>query len=148
MSNLGKLYEKVALVGVISPQLLDNSAATTAYASMGLGHAMQGTLLLGATDITNDFKAVQATSSTGAGSKDVASRAITQLGATDDDKQAIVHVLPEDLDLAGGFVYVAFTATVGNGTTGSYVAAVSERYQLRYGPAADEDLASVAEIVG
>lgn len=97
------------------------TTGTTAYVDLSNALVARFTLALGATDQTNDAKLVQATSAAGAGVKDVPDAAITQLSATDDNKQASIEIDPAQLDGDGGFRYVAVlhTHATGTGTTGA-----------------------------
>lgn len=54
-------------------------------------------------------KVVQATSAAGAGSKDIASAAITDLDIADDDAMASIEVRDTALDIENGFRYVSLT---------------------------------------
>ena len=96
------------------------SDGTTAYIDMADVHSAKFFLALGATDQTTDMKLVQATSSGGAGVKDITDAAITQLSATNDNKQASIEVDPYQLDMNNGFRYVAAVLDLegGTGTTG------------------------------
>lgn len=63
---------------------------------------------------TVDAKLQQATSSGGAGSKDVTGKAITQLvAATGNNQQALINLRAEELDVTNGFQYVRLSITVG-----------------------------------
>ncbi len=100
--------------------------------------------ILGAS-ATLDAKLTQATTSGGT-YKDITGKAITQLvKATDDDKQALINCRAEELDIDNDYRWVKLSMTVGTATSdaGALVLGFGERY----GPAADGDLASVAEIV-
>ena len=65
--------------------------------------------------------------------------------ATDDDKQAVINVRADQLDVAGGFKFVAMVHTVGTATGDS--GAVLLGLDPVHSTAADNDLASVAEII-
>ena len=94
---------------------------------------------------TLDAALVQATSSTGAGSKAISGKSITQMTTGDNDEQAIINLKSDELDVAGGFSFVAgnITLTTAGGDVGSIVLG----FQPRFGPASASDLASVGEIV-
>jgi hypothetical protein len=96
------------------------SDGTTAYIDMADVHSAKFFLALGATDQTTDMKLVQATSSGGAGVKDITDAAIATLAATDDNKQKSIEVDPYQLDMNNGFRYVAAVLVLagGTGTTG------------------------------
>lgn len=84
-------------------------------------------LAYGASNGTFDLELLQATSAAGAGAKPIAKHsvtaAITQLSATDDDKQALIEVNVDALD--PGFTHVAASITV-SGTTTAFVLLVKE----------------------
>lgn len=97
---------------------------------------------------TLDAKFEQATSSAGAGAKDVTGRAMTQLtkAGSDDNKQAIINLGARDLDFANGFTHVRLSVTVG--VAASLMAAMVIGMDQRAGVASDAGAASVDEIVG
>src|SRR5579872_5117740 len=78
---------------------------------------------------TLDAKFQQATDSSGTGAKDVTNAAITQITAN--NKQALINLRPEALDLANSFNYVRLTLTVGTAT--SLVSAIVQGFAGRYG---------------
>ena len=141
--------EKVAILGTVDPDVLTAAAHTSDYVSAGLYEQIMAVILAGTlgTSATFDAKLVQATDSSGTGSKDITGKAITQLteACTDSDKQAIINVRAEELDLANGFDYVALTITVA--TASSDGAGILLGLNPRNAPASDNDIASVDEIV-
>lgn len=140
--------EKVAICATVDPDVLTAAAHTSDYVDASEFESLMCVVLAGTlgTSATVDAKLVQATDSSGTGSKDISGKSITQLvKATDDDKQAIINVRQEELDLDNGFTHVAVTVTVG--TASSDGGAVILGLNPRYAPASDNDLASVAEIV-
>lgn len=146
MNKLGS--EAAAVAATIDPDALGVGAISSDWVDMAvfpqvMAVAMAGVLGAAA---TLDAKLEQAQDGSGTGVKDITGKAITQLvKATDDGKQAIINCRGEELDINGGFSFVRLTMTVG--------AAISDGGGLvlgmgpRYGPASDNDLASVAEIV-
>lgn len=146
---LGKGTEQCAIVGVIDPDVTTASTVVTDYADAGLFEALVGVVLAGTlgSSATVDAKLVQATDSSGTGAKDITGKAITQLteAGTDSDKQALINVRAEELDVANSFTHVALSVTVGTAT--SDLGAVLLGLNPRMGPASDNDLASVDEIV-
>ncbi|MFV9616172.1 MAG: hypothetical protein ACNYZG_09455 [Gammaproteobacteria bacterium] len=150
MSKINSLpSEAAAVVATIDPDTYTAAAYTSDYIDMGLFERAQFVVMTGTlgTAATVDASIVQATTAAGAGSKALTtSKAITQLvKATNDDDQAIINVLAEDLDLANSFDFCAITVTVGVAT--SDVGAIGLGFNPRYAPASDNDLASVVEIV-
>ena len=141
--------EKMAIVATIDPDAYSASTYTSDYANTEYFHEYLAAIHVGtmATSSTVDAKLIQATSATGAGAKDITGKAITQLteGGTDSDKQALINLRTDELDVAGGFSFVAIQMTVA--TAASDSGAVLWGVQPRFGPASDNDLASVDEIV-
>lgn len=149
MSSNSLPSERAAIGGVIDPDANGAGALTTDYVNMGEYKSAMGIVLVGTlgTSGTIDAKLVQATDSAGTGSKDITGKAITQLtdAGSDDDKQAIINVRAEELDVDNGFDHVALTLTTAAATSDS--AALVLGLDPRNGPASDNDLASVDEIV-
>lgn len=152
--------EVAAVVATIDPDAYAHGAQSSDYVDMGLFDQLMAILLLGTfpdTGTTIDFKLQQATTSGGAGVKDITDKAITQIAAGSpavSDKQAVINLRAEELDLDNGFRYVKAVATGADSdspadspvNTIDY-GAVLIGFGARYGPAYDNDLATVAEIV-
>lgn len=140
-----QLTEQLAVVATIDPDAYTADAYTSDWIDMSqrrraLFVVMAGTL---GTAATLDAKVQEATSAAGAGAQDLSGKAITQMvKATDDDKQAIIEVVAEEM--SAGFRYLALVMTVGEAT--SDAGAIALANVSRYKPDTD-DLASVAEIV-
>lgn len=93
-----------------------------------------------------DVGIYQATDTSGTGAK--VAKAATQLAAhatNNDNKAVVVGMRKDELDLAGGFKFVAGRAVTG-GATGGACGLVLQGGGNRYGPAADIDAAAVAEV--
>lgn len=136
------LSEGLALVATIDPQLADNTTVYSDWASMRHVQRVLFTLLLGATDTTVNAKLQRASDDAGSDAEDIPGKAITQLGATADNKQVQLEVQADEL---GAFGFVRLSVTVGDGTTGAYIAATGVGADARYGPARSERLSSVAQ---
>lgn len=138
---------QAVLVGVIDPDLNTAGTLTTGWINMGNFDAIQAIILAGTlgTNATLDAKLEQATSSGGAGAKDVTGKAITQLteAGTDSDKQAIINCRSDELDVANGFCYARLSMTVAVASSDS--AAIVLGHNARYQPATD--LTTVDEVV-
>ena len=105
---------------------------------------MNGTL---GSSATVAAKLTQATASGGT-YKDITGKAITnltQVSPDASDKQALINCRADELDIDNGYRWVKLDVTIGVAT--SDFGAVVFGFGARYGPAADGDLASVAEIV-
>jgi hypothetical protein len=136
------LSERLALVATIDPQLVDNTSVNSDWASMQHLRRILFTLLLGATDTTVNAKLQWATDASGSDAEDIPGKAITQMGATQDNKQAQLEIGAAEM---GAFRFVRLVVTVGDGTSGAYVAATGVGTDGRFGPARAERLVSVAQ---
>lgn len=137
------------VVAVINPVSQAAGTVTTGWIDMQKFGALLAILAVGAlgAGATVDAKIEQATDAAGAGAKDVAGSAITQLtkAGTDDNKQVLINLRQEDLDKNNAFRFVRLSVTVG--TAASLVSAIMLAFNARYGAATDNDAATVDEIV-
>jgi len=140
--------EAAAVVATVDPDALAVGAISSDYVDMDVFDQVMAVIMAGVLGAaaTLDAKLEQAQDSSGTGVKDITGKAITQLvKATDDGKQAIINCRAEELDLANAFTHVRLTLTVGAAISDG--GAVVLGMGARYGPASDNDLASVAEII-
>lgn len=135
--------EEYALVATIDPQTLDNASATSDWVDMSMYNRAVFAVCVGATDTTVDAKLQSATASDGTGAADMTGKAVTQLTATDDNKQVVLEIRAEEMPADTS--YCAVVVTAGDGTSGALVCAVGMGTVARYTPV--EHLASVAEVV-
>ena len=153
---MGKLpSERVAVCAVVDPDAY--TAATTysrtsGWVDMQEYHTAMAVVFVGdlGASGTVDAKLQQATSATGAGAKDITSKAITALTTTtaasgDSNKQAVIDLLTDELDVANGFRWVrlAIRSQTSTGDLGGIVLGLDPRY----GPATNNDASTVDEIV-
>ena len=141
-----KPSEVMSLVATIDPDANAASSYTTDYVDMefwGGIYAIVYAGILGGTGTLN-AKLLQATSSTGAGAATIVGKSITALTTASNDKQAVIELQPDELDVAGGFKFVALRVI--SVATSDWGAAVYGVFP-RFGPASANDLASVAQIV-
>ncbi len=139
---------KAAVVATIDPDAYAAGAVSSDWVNMADFESLQAIVMAGTlgTAATLDAKLEQATDGTGTGVKDITGKAITQLvKATDDDKQAIINLFADELDVNNSFTHARLTMTVAVAT--SDAGAVVMGHNPHYGPANLRDLASVAEIV-
>ena len=141
--------ETGGIVGVVDPDVLTAAAHSTGWIDASefetyMAIVQAGTL---GSSATLDAKLEQATNSSGTGAKDITGKAITQLtqAGSDSDKQAIINLRREELDTDNDFNHFRLTITVS--TASSDGAGIMIGYGPRYGPASDNDLSSVDEIV-
>ena len=139
--------ERIALVATVDPDANATGAFTSDYVNMeefgeALAIVMAGVL---AASGTLDAAVLQATSSTGASVKAIRGKSITQLDTASNDKQQLINIQTDELDVAGGFSFIALRLT--HTTAGGDAAGLILGTQCRHAPADDYDLASVSEIV-
>ncbi len=139
-----RLSEQLPVVATIDPQLVDNATVSSDLVDMETRRRVIFVLAIGATDITVDAKVREAQDASATGEQDLSGKAITQLSATDDNKQVVIEVTAEEL--SAGFTHLSLDVIVGDGTAGAYVSVVALADVSRYKPDTG-DLASVAEIV-
>lgn len=141
--------ERVGVVASIDPDAYAASTVTSAWVSAKAFHRFLAVVQAGAlgTNATLDAKIEQATDASGTGAKDVANKAITQLtqAGGDSDKQSLINLSPDELDVDGGFDHLRVSVTVATAT--SDAGALLLGLDPRDGPASGADAASVDEIV-
>lgn len=141
--------DRLAVVGSIDPDAYTASTVTSGWIAAAnferfMAVVMAGTL---GSSATLDAKLEQASDGSGTGAKDVTGKAIAQLtqAGTDSDKQAVINLNAEELDIDNGFTHFRLSMTVGTAT--SDAGAIVIALDPRYAPASDNDAASVDEIV-
>lgn len=143
------LSEKLPVMATLDPVSQAAATVTSDWASMANAKQMLFILSVGALGAlaTVDFKLQQATSSAGANAKDITGKAVTQLtkAGNDDNKQVLIGVRADELDLANGFSHVAGVVTVANAAC--LISLVGIGGEPRYAPVDGIDLASVDEII-
>lgn len=141
--------DRAAIVGVIDPDATTASTVTSGWIAAADFHSFMAIVMAGTlgASATLDAKLEQATDSSGTGAKDISGKAITQLtkAGSDDDKQAIINLLPEEMDVNNNFTHFRLSVTVATATSdaGGLVLGLDPRHD----DASASDLASVDEIV-
>ena len=148
MFTNSKASEMLAILATVDPASQSAGSATTGWVSVANHHGLLAVVQTGVlgTLATVDAKLQQATDSSGAGAKDVAGRAITQIvKATGDNKQALINLKPEELDTLNGFgfIRVALTVGVAASITGAQLLGVNPRFA----PADAANQAAVVQVV-
>ena len=148
MFTNSKASEMLAILATIDPASQSAGSATTGWVSVANHHGLLAVVQTGVlgTLATVDAKLQQATDSSGAGAKDVAGRAITQIvKATGDNKQALINLKPEELDTLNGFgfIRVALTVGVAASITGAQLLGVNPRFA----PADAGNQAAVVQVI-
>lgn len=140
---------RAAVAATIDPDVYTAAAYSSDWVDMATFESIMAVVMAGTlgTSATLDAKLQQATDGSGTGVKDITGKAITQLteAGTDSDKQAIINCRSDELDVNNGFTHVRLTMTVAVAT--SDAGAIVLGLDPRYGPASDNDLATVDEIV-
>lgn len=139
---------KAQIVGVIDPDANAAGTLTTAWIAMKDFEQLLAVIMAGdlGTSATVDAKLQQAQDASGTGAKDVTGKAITQLtqaGTDKSNKQAIINLFSDELDVNGGFDYARLSMTTATATSDS--AAIVLDLAASY--SGDRDLASVDQIV-
>ena len=144
MTLRGQIGEEIAILGTIDPIDLATSAVNSDFVAFDRFDKVAALILIGAITGTIDAKIQEAKDSGGTGVQDLTGKAITQLSATDDNKQAVISVDRNDLTVDFTHIRCVLTPTGGTTNLGGLVIIGGI---ARYAPVADHDLASVAEIV-
>ena len=140
--------ELLSVLATIDPASIAAGTVTTGWVSAANHHNLLAVIQTGAlgTAATLDAKLQQAGDSSGTGAKDISGRALTQIvKASGDNKQALINLRPEELDVNGGFAYVRLSLTVG--TAASLASAQLLGVNPRYASADAQNQAAVAQIV-
>lgn len=147
---VAKPSEICAVLGTIDPDAYAAAAYTSDWCDIGKFKKIMAIVMVGTlgASATVDAKLQGATDSSGTGATDLTGKSITQLtqAGTDDDKQVIIEVDAAEVQgQNSAFTHVAVVVTVG--TAASDMGAVVLGLEPRFGPANNNDLASVDEIV-
>lgn len=139
--------ERAAVVGKISPATVNSTPALTDAVDMSKYDEVMFVFLTGDMAAeTIDFK-LQESATSGGSYTDISGKAITQLAAhasNNDNKVAVINLKASEL--GAGKQYVKGRAVTGN-TTGGSCCVVALGMKPRFGPASDDDLAAVVEII-
>lgn len=139
--------ERFAVVGTIDPDAHTAATYTSDLVNMKNFDSLAA-IIMGGTFTTDGAIAAalyEATTSSGAGAQAITGKAITGLDTTGDaDEQAIINLRADEMDTADGYDWVYLSMTI-TGTVDA--AAVLLGFDPRYGPASDNDLSSVEEII-
>jgi hypothetical protein len=144
-----KPSELAAVVGNIDPDAYAAGTYTSGWVNVRDFGALLAVVQAGdlGSSATLDAKLQQASDSSGTGAKDITGKAITQLtqAGTDSNKQSLINVRGEELDVDNGFTHVRLSMTVG--TAASDAGGMLLGFVPARGPASDFDASTVDEIV-
>lgn len=143
-----KISEQLAVLATIDPVSQAVGTIASGWISAANFERFQATIqtgLLGAA-ATVDAKIQQATTAAGAGAKDVVGKAITQIvKATGDNKQAIIGLRANELDMNNGFAFFNVSITVGGAA--SLIAARVDGGVAKNLPANTLNQAAVVQVI-
>lgn len=144
-----KPTEVVGIVGNIDPDAYAAGTYTTGWIAAKNYQAFMAIVQVGdmvATSTVN-AKLEQASDGSGTGAKDITSKAITALtqAGTDDNKQAVINLRPEELDVDNAFTHFRLSMTVA--VAASDAGGIVLGYAPARGPATGIDAATVDEVV-
>jgi len=140
--------ELFSVLATIDPASQAVGTVTTGWISAGNHHTLLALVQSGVlgTGATLDAKLQQATDASGTGAKDVTGKAITQIvKATGDNKQALINLRPDDLDVTNGYSFVRLSLTVA--VAASLTAAQLLGFNPRFAPGDASNQAAVAQVV-
>lgn len=110
-----RLAETLSVLATIDPVSQGVGSVTTGWIPASNHERFMAIVQTGVlgTAATLDGKLQQATDSSGTGVKDITGKALTQIvKATGDNKQALINLRAEELDLANNFTYFRLSLTV------------------------------------
>ena len=151
-----RITEELAVVATIDPQTLSTGTATSSTTAawtdaINMKSFHKALFLISVGTLSNtdiiDFT-VYSDEASATGGMTTTVKAITQLTAADDNKQAIVEVDMEDVAFNHDFLrgkLVVSVNTAGN-TASAPVSVIALAGPPRFGPASNNDLSSVDEI--
>lgn len=141
-----RLAEVLSALATIDPVSQAAGTITTGWISAANHErymALVQTGVMGAGG-TLDAKLQQATDGAGTGAKDVTGKAIVQiLKAAGDNKQALINLRAEELDLANNFTYFRLSITVG--VAASLISALVQGGVAKNAPASALNQAGVVQ---
>lgn len=142
-----KTTEKAALLSTIDPDNQSAGTVTGDWVKCDNFDQFLAIFLIGVMTSTGTciFSVQQATDASGTGAKAVKTATTLTEAGTDSDKQVLIGVDASDLDLAGGFFWIAPRAITA--VAASYVSGALIGINPTYGVNTSGDLSTVDEIL-
>jgi hypothetical protein len=144
-----KPSEMIGVVGNIDPDAYAAGTVTTGWIAARDFQSFVAIVQAGdlGASATLDALLQQASDSGGTGAKSIPGKAITQLtqAGTDSNKQVLINLRPEELDVDNGFTHFRLSMTVATATSDAG-GIVLGMFPVR-GPATGVDAATVDEVV-
>jgi len=155
MASYERMTERYAVVATIDPQQLQTTGGTSSTTAawtdaidMDVFEQVRAILMTNTVAASTGINFVlysDEASATGGMTTTVLSA--TQLTAGDDNAQVVLEARNEDITSGHRYVRAKVTVLPTTSTTGTAtIAVIAEAGPSRYGPATDDDLASVSEI--
>ena len=144
-----KASEQLSILATLDPGNQAPGVATTGWVPLSTHHGLLALVQTGAlaTGATVDAKLQQAQDANGTGAKDVAGKAIAQLTQASNgaNRQALINLRSEELDVNNGFAYVRLVVTVAAAAANTSAQLLGVNPRLASAETANQ--AAVAQIV-
>jgi hypothetical protein len=138
--------ERAAVAATIDPQTAGASQTKNSdWVDMSKFREAMAIALVGNIDRTVDALIQEAKDSSGTGAQTLSGKSATQLSGTDDNKQVVFNIKSDELST--DYRFIRLQMTTGAGGTTDDICGVILGMKPIYGPASDDDLSSVAQIV-
>jgi hypothetical protein len=144
-----KASEQLSILATLDPGNQAVGVATTGWVPLNTHHGLLALVQTGAlaTGATVDAKLQQAQDASGTGAKDVAGKAIAQLTQASNgaNRQVLINLRPEELDVNNGFAFVRLVVTVAAAAANTSAQLLGVNPRLASAETANQ--AAVAQIV-
>ena len=144
-----KASEQLSILATLDPGNQAPGVANTGWVPLSTHHGLLALVQTGAlaTGATVDAKLQQAQDASGTGAKDVAGKAIAQLTQASNgaNRQALINLRSEELDVNNGFAYVRLVVTVAAAAANTSAQLMGVNPRLASAETANQ--AAVAQIV-
>jgi hypothetical protein len=144
-----KASEQLSILATLDPGNQAPGVATTGWVPLNTHYGLLALVQTGAlaTGATVDAKLQQALDASGTGAKDVAGKAIAQLPQASNgaNRQALINLRPEELDVNNGFAFVRLVVTVAAAAANTSAQLLGVNPRLASAETANQ--AAVAQIV-
>lgn len=141
--------ELLSILATLDPGNQAPGVANTGWVSLSTHHGLLALVQTGAlaTGATVDAKLQQAQDASGTGAKDVAGKAIAQLTQASNgaNRQALINLRPEELDVNNGFAFARLVVTVAAAAANTSAQLLGVNPRLASAETANQ--AAVAQIV-
>ena len=149
MFSNAKGSELLSILATLDPGNQAPGVANTGWVPLSIHHGLLALVQTGAlaTGATIDAKLQQALDASGTGAKDVAGKAISQLTQASNgaNRQALINLRPEELDVNNGFAFVRLVVTVAAAAANTSAQLLGVNPRLASAETANQ--AAVAQIV-